>query len=91
MAERLNCRATGLPTFEWKDIVKENKIGSGSFGSVYLAQYGNPSQKVMLKKLKSLSLDSKPRFKKEAKILHSVKGHPNIATFMVFVTSHIVF
>ena len=54
MAERLNCRATGLPTFEWKDKVKEKNIGSGSFGSVYLAQYGNPSQKVVLKTEKSV-------------------------------------
>lgn len=76
--------ATGLPTFEWKHIVKEKKIGSGSFGSVYLAKYGSPSQKVVLKKLKSLALDSKARFKKEAKILNSVKGHPNIVMFMGF-------
>ena len=76
--------ATGLRTFEWKNIVKEKKIGSSSFGSVYLAQYGNPAQKVVLKKLKSLSLDAKARFKKEAKILNSVKGHPNIVTFMAF-------
>ena len=82
MAKRLNCKATGLRTFESKDIAKEKKIGSISFGSVYLAQYGNPSQKVVLKKLKSLSLDSKVRFKKEAKNLHSVKRH--IATFMGF-------
>ena len=73
-----------MRTFEWKNIVKEKKIGSGSFGSVYLAQYGNPAQKVVLKKLKNLSLDSKAHFKKEAKILNSVKGHPNIVTFMAF-------
>ena len=75
---------TSLPTFEWKVIVKERKIGSGSFRSVYLAKYGNPSRKVVLKKLKSLALDSKARFQKEAKILNSVKGHPNIVMFIGF-------
>ena len=77
-------KATNLPLFEWKNIVKEKKIGSGSFGSVYLAKYGNPLQKVVLKKLKSLSLDSKARFRKEAKILNTEKGHPNITVFVGF-------
>ena len=51
---------------------------------MYLAQCGNPAQKVVVKKLKSLFLDAKVCFKKEAKILNSVKGHPNMVTFMAF-------
>jgi hypothetical protein len=28
-----------LPKFEWKLFEKENKLGCGTFGSVYLAKY----------------------------------------------------
>ncbi len=33
-----------LPQFEWACAVKEKKLGSGTFGSVYLAKYGSSSQ-----------------------------------------------
>ena len=33
-----------LPQFEWARVVKERKLGSGTFGSVYLAKYGSSSQ-----------------------------------------------
>ena len=33
-----------LPQFEWARVVKEKKLGSGTFGSVYLAKYGSSSQ-----------------------------------------------
>ncbi len=33
-----------LPQFEWARVVKERKLGSGTFGSVYLAKHGSSSQ-----------------------------------------------
>jgi serine/threonine protein kinase len=67
-----------LPRFDWASIAKQKKLGSGSFGSVYLAKHAGTSQNVVVKKLKSVSIDSQTRFVKEAKILNSVKGHRNI-------------
>ena len=73
-----------LPKFEWASIVKTKKLGSGSFGSVHLAKHANTSKNVVIKKLKSVSIDSQTRFVKEAKILNSVKDHPNISKFLGF-------
>ncbi len=33
-----------LPSFAWKSRAKKKKLGSGSFGSVYLATHGSTSQ-----------------------------------------------
>ena len=73
-----------LPRFDWASIAKQKKLGSGSFGSVYLAKHAGTSQNVVVKKLKSVSIDSQTRFVKEAKILNSVKGHRNISKFLGF-------
>ena len=34
-----------LPKFEWKLFEKENKLGFGTFGSVYLAKYQGKTRK----------------------------------------------
>ena len=73
-----------LPRFDWGNIVKQKKLGSGSFGSVQLARHGSSLQNVVIKKLKSTSIDSQMRFLKEAKILNSVKGHRTISNFLGF-------
>ena len=73
-----------LPRFDWASISKLKKLGSGSFGSVYLAKHGSTTENVVVKKLKSVSIDSQTRFLKEAKILNSVKGHRNISKFLGF-------
>ena len=75
-----------LPTFEWSRVVKEKKLGSGTFGNVYLAKYGSTpsSPNVVVKKLKNTSVECQMRFLKEAKILNSVKGHRNVIEFLGF-------
>ncbi len=73
-----------LPRFDRASIAKQKKLGSGSFGFVYLAKHAGTSQNVVVKKLKSVSIDSQTRFVKEAKILNSVKGHRNISKFLGF-------
>ena len=66
-------------------MIKE-ELGSGTFGSVYLANLniaGEP-RCVVVKKSKGESVETKRRFEKEAGILDSVKGHKNIARFLRF-------
>ncbi|XP_028404026.1 probable myosin light chain kinase DDB_G0284661 [Dendronephthya gigantea] len=73
-----------LPTFDWNLFRKERKLGSGSFGSVYLGEYNEKEEKVVTKKVKVQSIDSKSRCKKEAALLNSIKGHKNIVQFLGF-------
>ena len=74
-----------LPSFAWESIAKKKKLGSGSFGLVYLATHGSStSQHVVVKKLKSVSIDSQTLFLKEARILNSAKGHRNVSSFLGF-------
>ena len=46
-----------LPTFEWARVLKEKKLGSGTYGNVYLSKYGSTpsSPKDVVKKLKNTS------------------------------------
>ena len=62
------------------------ELGSGTFGTVYLADCTlvEMQRHVCVKKLKGESSDSKRRFEKEAGILHSVKGHRNISGYLRF-------
>ena len=73
----------GLPTFRFEEAVLGEKIGSGAFGEVFRATYRGES--VALKKLKPGSGNSKG-FLKEAKLLHTVKGHRNIVEFVAIAT-----
>lgn len=57
------------------------EIGSGSYGTVYRANY--ESNTVVIKKLKGESSVAKDRFLKEAKLLFGIK-HENIPTLTGF-------
>jgi serine/threonine protein kinase len=73
-----------LPKFEWKLFEKENKLGCGTFGSVYPAKYKGKPEKVVAKNNNVGSIDSKSCFEKEAALLNSTKGHRNIIRFLEF-------
>ena len=51
-----------LPSFDWGSIVKQKKLGSGSFGCVHLTRHGSSSQNVFIKKRKSMSFGLQIRF-----------------------------
>ena len=74
-------RQFSLPEFRWNTICIKEEIGSGTFGSVYLAKCTDEEHCVVIKKLKGEAADAKRPFEKEAAILHSVKGHRNISCF----------
>jgi predicted Ser/Thr protein kinase len=63
-----------LPKFEWKRFEKENKLGCGTFGCVYLAKYKGKPEKVVAKKNNVESIDSKSCFEKEAALLNIQKA-----------------
>lgn len=65
-------------------VVKE--IGSGGMGKVYLAAHPDLQTQVILKELKETHRDFSERFKREAKIMMSLR-HDNIAAFNDFFTS----
>ena len=73
-----------FPEFEWRDVIIEEELGSGTFGSVYLVKYGKEDRNVIVKKMKGESMETKRRFQKEAGILNSVKGHRNVSEFLRF-------
>jgi len=64
-------------------VVKE--IGSGGMGKVYLANHPDLKTHVILKELKETHRDFSERFKREAKIMMSLR-HDNIAAFNDFFT-----
>ena len=62
----------GLPLFQWGNLQeKEEPIGRGSFGLVFVARNGH-GEKVVIKKLLSEHDQEKHLFIKEAKILHDM-------------------
>ena len=76
-------RTLELAEFSWNSIVIKEELGSGTFGSVYLANFniaGEPRCVVV----KKSTAETKRRFEKEAGILDSVKGHKNIARLLRF-------
>ena len=52
-----------------KHPVKE-RLGSGTFGSVYLVNYEKEEQNVIVKKMKAESAEAKRRFEKEYVLTH---------------------
>lgn len=77
-------KSSMLPTFNWATFQKEKKIGSGTFGSVYIGKCIDRGEKVVVKKVKSDSYDSKARCLKEAALLNKTQGHRNIIKFLGF-------
>ena len=73
-----------LPAFQWQNFEKDKKLGSGSFGSVYLGKYAGRDERVVAKKMKGDSVDSKSRFIKEAGLLNATTGHRNVIRFFGF-------
>lgn len=72
-----------IPIFNWATFQKEKKIGSGTFGSVYNGKCVDRDEKVVVKKVKSDSYDSKARCLKAA-LLNKTQGHRNIIKFLGF-------
>jgi serine/threonine protein kinase len=75
----------GLPTFKWEDVKDLQPLGVGSFGSVYCANclFGDEDRKVVVKRLRGESMETRSRFIKEAEILHSI-NHANFPEFYGF-------
>lgn len=70
--------------FPWnQSTIIKKEVGSGTFGSVYFAEFNNAKEQrsIVIKKLKGESAESRRHSKKEASILKSVKGHRNIFRF----------
>ena len=66
------------------DFEKTKKIGSGTFGVVFLGKHRKRDEKVVVKKVKDESYDAKARCFKEAALLNNAKGHINIVKFLGF-------
>lgn len=81
-------RFEDLPQFKWTDIGRQDVIGQGSFGAVFVTEYtrrkdGDSARKgetVVVKKLLGSSLDFIDAFAKEARLLYDLK-HDNIVGF----------
>lgn len=76
-------KSSMIPIFNWATFQKEKKIGSGTFGSVYIGKCVDRDEKVVVKKVKSDSYDSKARCLKAA-LLNKTQGHRNIIKFLGF-------
>ena len=71
------------PSFDWADLTDKEEIGRGSFGSVFVAKYGQTSENggvVVIKKLLGTEEEDKRLFLKEAKILHGLQNK-NVVQF----------
>ena len=79
--ENLN---VNVPTFKWDEFTRKEELGIGSFGSVYCGKYEKREEPVTVKVLRVQNRESKRLFVKEARLLHNLKGHKNIATFLAF-------
>ena len=76
----------GLPLFDWIQLQnKEEAIGRGSFGLVFVA--GANGEKVVVKKLLSEDEQEQRLFLKEAKILHGIKSE-HVVQFLITNGNH---
>ena len=51
---------------------------------MYIVKYKKEDRNVVVKKMKGESMETKRRYKKEAGLLSSVKGHRNVSQFLRF-------
>lgn len=76
---------SGLQRFQLDDVTDQKQIDIGSYGLVKYGRYkpcGQPlSHDVVLKLPRDVTGNYEKEFAKEAKLLNSVKGHPNIVSF----------
>ena len=74
---------SGLRRFLLDEVTDQKDIGVGSYGLVKFGRYptdGQQSRDVVVKIPRDITGYEK-EFAKEAKLLNSVKGHPNIVSF----------
>ena len=74
---------SGLRRFLLVEVTDQKDIGVGSYGLVKFGRYptdGQQSRDVVVKIPRDITGYEK-EFAKEAKLLNSVKGHPNIVSF----------
>ena len=72
-----------VATFDYSNLSNIVEIGRGSFAVVAAARYNSmvsAPKEVVIKKMVDLEEDEKDLFRKEVKLLHTLK-HPNIVTF----------
>lgn len=70
-----NILGTDFPLFKWNDLTdKEDPIGRGTFGSVFVANRQGSSKKIVVKKILSKDHYEQCLFLKEAKILRSINN-----------------
>ena len=86
LSRRAESHDLEVPTITLSDFTQEDELGSGSYGTVYAGKYQNRND-VIVKVLKSERRENKRLFLKEARLLHEIKGHENIATFIAFCTT----
>ncbi|GFZ11184.1 protein kinase superfamily protein [Actinidia rufa] len=70
----------------WNEIVLEEEIGSGSFGTVHLAKWRGSDIAVKILKEQDFHTDSFTEFQKEVSIMKRLGYHPNVVLFMGAVT-----
>lgn len=84
-------RAFEFPKFSWNSVKIKEELGSGIFGSVYLAdfKFGEVQRHVCIQNLKGESADSKGRASKRRQVSSIVSKATEIFPgFWGFVTSH---
>ena len=89
--------SANIPTFEWSEFIRNEVLGVGSFGDVYCGRYEKQNDLVTVKLLRE-NREIKRLFLKEARLLHRIKDHKNIASFLAFcaepyaiMMEHVVF
>ena len=79
----------GLTQFKWEEFKELKEVGQGSYGVVKLGRYAPrdaPSHEEVVVKVPRNIRGNEREFVKEAKLLSSVNGHPNIVLFKAIST-----